>query len=107
MTTRRAFVAGLGSAAAWPLAARAQQTARPVIGILVAASPLSHARLVAVLVQRLRELGWAEGRTVAIEIRWAEGRSERFAELAAELERIPVMFERSPHGERSFCIPAD
>jgi ABC-type uncharacterized transport system substrate-binding protein len=88
---RREFIALLGGAAAWPLAARAQQPARlPTIGVLVAGAPSSHGRLVAAFVQRLSELGWIEGRTVAIDVRWAEGRSERFDEIAAELVRLKV-----------------
>jgi putative tryptophan/tyrosine transport system substrate-binding protein len=90
---RRQFITLLGgaAAAAWPLAAHAQQPGKlPTIGVLVAATPSSHGRLVAAFVQRLRELGWIEGRTVAIEVRWAEGRSERFAAIAAELVRLKV-----------------
>src|SRR5262245_61067910 len=89
---RRNFIALLGSAAAaWPLAARAQQPAKPpTIGFLVASSPAIESPRVAALVQRLRELGWIEGRTIAIEVRWAEGRSERFAEFAAEFVRLKV-----------------
>jgi putative ABC transport system substrate-binding protein len=87
---RRAFIIG-GTAAAWPLAARAQQAGPlPTIGFLVAGTPTSHGRWVATFVQRLRELGWIEGRTITIEYRWAEGRSERFAEIAAELVRRKV-----------------
>jgi putative ABC transport system substrate-binding protein len=87
---RREFITLLGGAAiAWPLAARAQQTARvPTIGVLAGGTPSSHGQLVAALMQRLRELGWTEGRTAAIEIRWAEGRFERFAEIAAEFARL-------------------
>jgi len=82
---RREFITLLGSAAvAWPLAGRAQQRAMPVIGFLVAGTPLSHGQWVAAFVRRLHELGWIEGRTVAIEYRWAEGRTERFDEIAAE-----------------------
>jgi putative tryptophan/tyrosine transport system substrate-binding protein len=89
---RREFVATLGgAAAAWPLAARAQQAAKlPTIGFLVAGTPSSHGQWVAAFVRRLHELGWIEGRTVAIEYRWAEGRSERFAEIAAEFVRRKV-----------------
>jgi ABC-type uncharacterized transport system substrate-binding protein len=87
---RRKFLATLGGAAAWPLAARAQQRAMPVIGFLVAGTPLSHGQWVAAFVQRLRELGWTEGRTIAIEYRWGEGRNERFAEIAAEFVRRKV-----------------
>jgi putative ABC transport system substrate-binding protein len=87
---RRKFLATLGGAAAWPLAAHAQQQTMPVIGFLVAGTPLSHGQWVAAFVQRLRELGWIEGRTIAIEYRWGEGRNERFAEIAAEFVRRKV-----------------
>src|SRR5499433_423729 len=88
---RRKFLATLGGAVAWPLAARAQQPGKlPTIGFLVAGTPSSHGQWVAAFVQRLRELGWIEGRTIAIEYRWAEGRSDRAAELAAEFVRRNV-----------------
>jgi ABC-type uncharacterized transport system substrate-binding protein len=89
---RRKFLATLlGGAAAWPLAARAQQSAKlPTIGFLVAGTPSSHGQWVAAFVRRLHELGWIEGRTVAIEYRWAEGRTERFDEIAAEFVRRKV-----------------
>jgi putative tryptophan/tyrosine transport system substrate-binding protein len=88
---RRDFITLLGgAAAAWPLAAQAQQPAVPVIGFLVAGTPASHGQWVAALVQRLRELGWIEGRNLTIEYRWAEGRNERFAEIAAEFVRLKV-----------------
>jgi putative ABC transport system substrate-binding protein len=88
---RREFITVLGGATAWPLAARAQQAGPlPTIGFLVAGTPTSHGQWVAAFVQRLRELGWIEGRTITIEYRWAEGRSERFAEIAAELVRRKV-----------------
>ena len=88
---RRAFISLLGGAAAWPLAARAQQPGKlPTIGFLVAGTPSSHSQWVAALVRRLHELGWIEGRTVAIEYRWAEGRTDRFDEIAAEFVRRKV-----------------
>jgi ABC-type uncharacterized transport system substrate-binding protein len=89
---RRKFIALLGTTAiVWPLAARAQQPGRlPIIGFLGAATPSARSQWVAAFVQRLHELGWIEGRTVAIEYRWAEGRSERFAEIAAEFVRLKV-----------------
>jgi putative tryptophan/tyrosine transport system substrate-binding protein len=89
---RREFITLLGGAAgAWPLAASAQQPARlPTIGFLVAGTPSSHGRWAAALVQRLRELGWIEGRTIAIDYRWAEGSRERAAEIAAEFVRLKV-----------------
>jgi putative ABC transport system substrate-binding protein len=90
---RRKFLATLlgGAAAAWPLAARAQQAGKlPTIGFLVSGTPSSHSQWVAAFVRRLQELGWIEGRTVAIEYRWAEGRTERAAEIAAEFVRRKV-----------------
>ena len=89
---RRDFISLLGGAAAsWPLAARAQQPGKlPTIGFLVAGTPSSHGQWVAAFVRRLHELGWIEGRTVAIEYRWAESRTERFDEIAAEFVRRKV-----------------
>ena len=89
---RREFMTLLGGAAAtWPLAARAQQpTKLPTIGFLGAVTPLAGSQWAAAFVQRLRELGWIENRTVAIEYRWGEGRDERFAEIAAEFIRLKV-----------------
>jgi putative tryptophan/tyrosine transport system substrate-binding protein len=89
---RREFITLLGGAAmSWPLAARAQQSAKlPTIGYLGTAVPSAWSPWTAAFVQRLRELGWIEGRTVVIEYRWAEGRGERFAEIAAEFVRLKV-----------------
>jgi putative ABC transport system substrate-binding protein len=89
---RREFIAGLGAAAAaWPLAGRTQQAGRlPTIGLLGTGTPSTQGQWITALVQRLRELDWIEGRTVAIERRWAEGRSERFAAVAAEFVRLKV-----------------
>jgi putative ABC transport system substrate-binding protein len=88
---RREFIALLGGAAGWPLAARAQQPAKlPTIGFLGASTPSSWTQWTAAFVQRLRELGWIDGRTVTIEYRWAGGRNERYTEIAAELVRLKV-----------------
>jgi putative tryptophan/tyrosine transport system substrate-binding protein len=89
---RREFITLLGgAAAAWPLTARAQQAGKlPTIGFLVSGTPSSHSQWVAAFVRRLQELGWIEGRTVAIEYRWAEGRTERAAEIAAEVVQRKV-----------------
>jgi putative tryptophan/tyrosine transport system substrate-binding protein len=89
---RRAFISLLGGAAvAWPLAARAQQAGKlPTIGFLGASTALAGGQWAVAFVQRLRELGWIENRTVTIEHRWAEGRDERFAEIAAEFIRLKV-----------------
>jgi putative ABC transport system substrate-binding protein len=88
---RRELIAALSGAAAWPLAAYAQQAGKlPTIGFLVSGTVSSHGRWVAAFVQRLRELGWIEGRTVAVEVRWAEGRNERAAEITADFVRLKV-----------------
>jgi len=88
MMKRREFITLLGGAAAWPLAARAQQPAMPVIGWLGGGTAASQRAWVDAFVRRLGELGWIEGRTVAIEYRWGEGRAERYAEIAAEFVRL-------------------
>jgi putative ABC transport system substrate-binding protein len=91
MIKRREFITLLGGAAAWPLAARAQQPGKLLtIGFLVPGTPSSHGQWVAAFVQRLRELGWIEGHNLTIEYRWAEGRSERFTEIAAEFVQRKV-----------------
>jgi putative ABC transport system substrate-binding protein len=83
---RRAFMAALGAAATWPLAARAQQPAKlPTVGFLGANTPSAQRESTAALVQRLRELGWTDGRNIQIEYRWAEGRFDRSPEMIAEL----------------------
>jgi putative tryptophan/tyrosine transport system substrate-binding protein len=89
---RREFITLLGGAAlAQPLAARAQQVGKlPTIGFLGPLSQSAMSPWTAAFVQRLRELGWIEGRTVAIEYGWGEGRDERFVEIAAEFVRLKV-----------------
>jgi putative ABC transport system substrate-binding protein len=87
---RRDVIALIGGAAAsWPLAARAQPKL-PTIGLWGPSTLSAASQRVARFVQRLRELGWTEGRTVTIEYRWAEGRNERAAEIAAEFVRLKV-----------------
>jgi putative tryptophan/tyrosine transport system substrate-binding protein len=84
-------MATLAGAVGWPLVARPQQPAKlQVIGFLGAGTPSAWSHWVAAFVQRLRERGWIEGRTAAIEYRWAEGRPERFAEIAEEFVRLKV-----------------
>jgi ABC-type uncharacterized transport system substrate-binding protein len=88
---RREFMTLLGGAAAWPLAARAQQRAKLLtIGFLGTGTSSGWSQWTTAFERRLRELGWIEGRTIAIEYRWAEGRDERFAEIAAEFVRLKV-----------------
>src|SRR5262245_2868006 len=92
MIRRREIITLLGGAAAtWPVAARGQQpTNVPTIGVLGAATASAWRAYIDVFVRRLRERGWTEGRTVAIEYRWAEARTESFVEIAAEFVRIKV-----------------
>jgi putative ABC transport system substrate-binding protein len=87
---RRDFIAGLGgSAASWPLAARAQQAGKlPTIGFLGGSTAAAQSQWTSAFVQRLRELGWTDGRNVAIEYRWGEGR--KYTEIAAEFVRLKV-----------------
>jgi putative ABC transport system substrate-binding protein len=89
---RREVITLLGGVAVmWPLAARAQQPAKvPVIGLLGSNTAATQNKWTAAFVQRLSERGWVEGRTVNIEYRWAEGRKERYAEIAAEFVRLKV-----------------
>jgi putative tryptophan/tyrosine transport system substrate-binding protein len=82
---RRAFIAGLGSAAAWPLMARAQQSAMPVIGFLSARSPNGAEALVAAYKEGLAETGYVSDQNIAIDYRWAEGRYDLLPALAADL----------------------
>jgi putative tryptophan/tyrosine transport system substrate-binding protein len=92
MMRRREFITLLGGAAVtWPVAARAQQPAKlPTIGFLGATTPSAQSQWTAAFLERLRGLGWIEGRNVAIEYRWMEGRNERVAEIAAEFVQLRV-----------------
>src|SRR5262245_57247998 len=89
---RRAFISLLGGAAvAWPFGVRAQQRGRlPTIGFLGAPTLISGRGWLEAFVQRMHELGWIEGQTIAIEVRWGEGRAERYSALAAEFVRLKV-----------------
>src|SRR5436190_9803431 len=87
---RREFLSLLGAATAWPLAARAQQPAIPVIGFINPASPVELAQRVAAFRNGLAELGFVEGRTVMIEYRWAQGRYDELPALASDLVNLRV-----------------
>jgi putative ABC transport system substrate-binding protein len=87
---RRDFIAALATSAAWPLAAGAQQPAMPVIGWLSEATSESDANLLPSFRDALKAEGFVEGRTLAIEFRWAEGRIDRLPGMAADLARRPV-----------------
>ena len=87
---RRAFVAGIGAAAVWPLATRAQQSSMPVIGFLTTRTAADSARLITVFRKGLEEAGFSEGRNLSVDYRFADGRLDRLPELAADLVRRPV-----------------
>ena len=88
---RREFITLLGGTAAWPVAAWAQQPGKlPTIGLLGSGTAAAQSQWTAAFVTRLREVGWTERRNIAIEYRWADGRRERFAEIADEFVRLKV-----------------
>jgi putative tryptophan/tyrosine transport system substrate-binding protein len=89
---RRDFISLVGgSAVAWPLAARAQQAGKlPTLGFFAPGTQSSYGPWFGALAQRLREIGWIEGRNIAISYRWAEGHTERYDEIAAELVQLKV-----------------
>ena len=95
---RREFIAGLGSAAAWPVVARGQQTPMPVVGWLGVNTPELGVPWIAALRQGLNDVGYVEGQNVTIEYRWAENQSNRLSALAADLiERNPAVIVASPY----------
>jgi putative tryptophan/tyrosine transport system substrate-binding protein len=103
---RRTFIAGLGSAAAWPVVARAQQPAMPVIGYLSRGTPGAEVGLVAAFRKGLGEMGYVDGRNLAIEFRWAENEFSRLSELAADLVRRRVAVIASVGGGGTLAAKA-
>jgi ABC-type uncharacterized transport system substrate-binding protein len=103
---RREFFTLLGGAATWPLVARAQQPAMPVIGFLSNASPETFADRLRGFRQGLKETGFAEGENVAIVYRWAENQIERLPELAAELVRRQVTVIAAPQAASALAVKA-
>src|SRR5262249_16001310 len=107
---RREFITLIGSAAAWPLAARAQQAAMPVVGFLSSRSPADSSHLVAVFRQGLKEAGFIQGQTVLIEYRWAEGHYDRLLALATDLVRreatVIVTFGGAPGAQAAKAATA-
>ena len=87
---RREFIALIGGATIWPVAALGQGQRKPTIGFLGATTPTIWSSFLAAFIQRMRELGWIEGYNLAIGYLWAEGREDRYNELAAELVRAKV-----------------
>src|SRR5262249_38252193 len=90
MMRRREVITLIGGAAAWPMAAWAQEPKPPTIGFRASSTAGTASRWTAAFLQGLLELGWIDGRTVVIEYRWAEGRIERFSEIVAEFVRLRV-----------------
>jgi putative ABC transport system substrate-binding protein len=98
---RREFIAVVGATAAWPLTARAQSPAMPLIGFLSSRSPAESAHHTAAFLRGLRETGYIEGQNVAVQYRWAEGKYDRLPALAAELVALPLAALAAPGGTPS------
>src|SRR5438876_5308671 len=97
---RREFIGLFGGAAAWPLAARAQHPKPPTIGFLGSGTLAGQGEWVAAFVRRLRELGWIDGRNLAIEYRWAEGSSACRSWSCSRSDLTVLPFQRARPGER-------
>jgi putative ABC transport system substrate-binding protein len=106
MIGRRAFIMLLGGAAAWPLAARAQQVSLPVIGFLRSTPSAPSMHFVAAFQQGLKEEGFAEGQNVSVEYRWADNQADRLPGLAAELlkRQVAVIVGNTPAAAVANCL---
>jgi putative ABC transport system substrate-binding protein len=104
---RRKFIAGLGSAVAWPVVARAQQPALPMVGFVDAGSTESSAGYVAAFRKGLGETGYVEGQNVAVEYHWLEGQFERLPALLADLVRRRVAVIATPSSTRGQSCDRD
>ena len=105
---RREFLGIVGGAAAWPVVVRAQPGRRlPTVGFLGSGTPTTAGPWVAAFTQRLRDLGWIEDRTIKIDLRWAEGRNDRSAEIAADFVRLSSTLSSPTRRSTPYCKASD